>query len=96
VTISQKVKRLGPEAHYSLASNAKVKNGWRYTSTPPHVFMAWSLIKQRYYFTFIILRSDIVDYNWIYEQKFLILCIAALILLVTSANRRSVLTINER
>jgi len=28
-------------------SSAEVKNAWSYASTPPHVFMAWCLIKHR-------------------------------------------------
>jgi len=29
------------EADHSLPSSAKVKNAWRYNSTPQYVFMAW-------------------------------------------------------
>jgi hypothetical protein len=32
------------QADHSPKSTAEVKNGWRYTCTPPYAFMAWSLI----------------------------------------------------
>jgi hypothetical protein len=48
------VKRPQCDTVYSLPSSAEVKNGWRYTSSPPYVFMPWSLIKQRDSFTFIV------------------------------------------
>jgi hypothetical protein len=28
-------------------SSAKVKNAWKYTSTPQYTFMAWCLVKHR-------------------------------------------------
>jgi hypothetical protein len=34
------------------ASSAEIKNAWRYTSTPPYVFMMWYLFKHRDNFTF--------------------------------------------
>jgi hypothetical protein len=51
------VKRPGREADHSPPSSAEVKNVWRYTSTPPYVFMAWCLVKQRDNFTFTILKE---------------------------------------
>jgi hypothetical protein len=41
------VKYPGHEADHSAPSNDDVKNEWSYTSTVPHVFMAWFLIKHR-------------------------------------------------
>jgi hypothetical protein len=41
------VKRPGCEVDHSPPSSAEVKNGWRCTSTPPHVCVAWSLLKHR-------------------------------------------------
>jgi hypothetical protein len=40
---SPAVKWPGCEADHSPSSSAEVKNEWRYTSTPPYVFMAWCL-----------------------------------------------------
>jgi len=37
------VKRPGREADHSTPSSAEVKNAWRYTSTPQHVFVVWCL-----------------------------------------------------
>jgi hypothetical protein len=42
----------GSEADHSPPSSAKVKNTWSYTSTPPHVLMAWCLIKHSDNFAF--------------------------------------------
>jgi len=39
------IKRLEREADQSPPSVAEVKRLWSYTSTPPHVLMAWCLIK---------------------------------------------------
>jgi hypothetical protein len=51
------VKRLGCEAVHSLLSSAKVKNTWRYTSTPyMHMCLAWCLRKAMlclYVFTYV-------------------------------------------
>jgi hypothetical protein len=44
-------KRPEHEADHSCQYNAEVKNAWNYTSTPPYVFMARCLIKQRDNFT---------------------------------------------
>jgi hypothetical protein len=41
------VKQLGCEADHSYPSSAKVKNAWRYTSTPIYIFMAWYVAKHR-------------------------------------------------
>jgi hypothetical protein len=47
------VKWLGRETDRSPSSSAKVKNAWRYTSTFPHVFMAWYFVNaQELYLTF--------------------------------------------
>jgi hypothetical protein len=43
-TVSPGVKCPGHEAEYSPPSSAKVKNAWRYTSTPLYVLMAWCLL----------------------------------------------------
>jgi hypothetical protein len=37
----------GGEADHLPPCSAEVKNAWGYTSTLPHVFMAWYLIKHR-------------------------------------------------
>jgi hypothetical protein len=42
VALSPGVKCPGLEADSSHLSSAEVKNAWSYTSTYPHVFMAWS------------------------------------------------------
>jgi hypothetical protein len=42
------VKRSGREAKYSPPSSAEAKNAWGYTSTPPHVFLAWCLKTHMY------------------------------------------------
>jgi len=57
--VSSGVKGPGLEADHSLPSSADVKNSWSYTFTPPYVFIAWYLVKQRDNFTFTFLcRSD--------------------------------------
>jgi hypothetical protein len=50
--LSPEVKRPGREADQSPLSISEV-NAWDYTSTPPYVFMAWYLVKQKDNFTFI-------------------------------------------
>jgi hypothetical protein len=45
--LSPGVKRPGREADHSPPSTAGVKNAWRYIPTPPHVFLAQCLIKNR-------------------------------------------------
>jgi hypothetical protein len=47
-----RVKRPECEADYSPPSGTEVKNVWRSSSTPQHVFMVWYLIKHRDSFTF--------------------------------------------
>jgi len=37
----------GREADHSPPSSAEVKNAWSCASTPPYMFMAWCLIRQR-------------------------------------------------
>jgi hypothetical protein len=44
-TLSQWVKKPGPEADHSPPSSADVKNSWRYTSTPIHLHYYYFLIK---------------------------------------------------
>jgi len=41
------IKLPAREADHSPPSCAEAKTLWSYTSTPPHTFMAWCLIKQR-------------------------------------------------
>jgi hypothetical protein len=43
------IKRLILEADHTSPFNAKVNNVWSYTSIPLDVFMAWYLIKYRYF-----------------------------------------------
>jgi hypothetical protein len=43
-TLVPRVKQPGHEDDHSSSSSAKVKNMWSYISTPPYVFMMWSLI----------------------------------------------------
>jgi hypothetical protein len=42
------------EANHSPPSNAEVKNAWSYTSTTPHVFSPWHLVKYKNNFTFAL------------------------------------------
>jgi len=44
--LSLGVRWLGHEADHLLPSSAKVKNAWRYNSTPQYAFMAWHLIRE--------------------------------------------------
>jgi hypothetical protein len=41
------VKLLKRDADHSPPSSVEVKNAWRYTSTPPYVFLAWYLVKDK-------------------------------------------------
>jgi hypothetical protein len=41
------IKRPGCEANHSPPTSVEFKNAWSYTSTLPHVFMSWYLIKHR-------------------------------------------------
>jgi hypothetical protein len=43
----------GMKPNHSHPSSAEVKNDWRYTSSPPYVFMVW-IIKDGDNSTFII------------------------------------------
>jgi hypothetical protein len=52
--LSLGVKRPGREADHSPPSSAEVNKAWRYTSTPPYVFMAWCLVKHRNKFIFTL------------------------------------------
>jgi len=59
------------EADHSPPSSSEVNKAWSYTSTPPYVFMAWSLVQHRdnltvlylhiFYFTFIYCRYKSVS-----------------------------------
>jgi hypothetical protein len=40
-------KAVGRQAYHSLPYSAKVKNAWSYTSSSPHVFMAWCILQHR-------------------------------------------------
>jgi hypothetical protein len=51
----RRVKTSGREADHSPPSSVEVKNPWSYTSTPPHVLIAWYLVKHRSNFTFLFL-----------------------------------------
>jgi len=41
------IKRPKREANQSPSSSAEIRNTWSYTSTPPYVFMARCLVKDR-------------------------------------------------
>jgi hypothetical protein len=45
--VSPGVKWSGREYDHLPLSSADVKSAWSYTSTPPYVFTAWSLVKHR-------------------------------------------------
>jgi hypothetical protein len=47
VAVSVDVKQPEREADHSPPCRVEVKNTWRSISTPPHVFVAWCLIKYR-------------------------------------------------
>jgi hypothetical protein len=47
VVLTLGVKPSKHEADHTFQSSAKVKNAWRYTSTPPYIFMTWQLITTR-------------------------------------------------
>jgi hypothetical protein len=48
------VKQLEHEAEHSHPSTARAKKLWSFTSTPPSIFIAWCLMKQRENFTFYL------------------------------------------
>jgi hypothetical protein len=52
--LSLGVKWPDHEYGHSPPSSAEVKNVWSYTSTPPYVYMAWCLVKQRHNFTYTL------------------------------------------
>jgi hypothetical protein len=52
VALSPRLKWPEREADHSPPSSADIKNAWSYTSTPPHVFTAWCVMKHRGNFTF--------------------------------------------
>jgi hypothetical protein len=49
-------KRPVSEADHSPPSISKVKNAWRYTSTPQYAFMAWFLIRQQIFLHGVVLN----------------------------------------
>jgi len=55
------VKRPGYKADHSPPYSAEIKNVWKYTSTPPYVFVVWCLVKKTekltFNFTFANVRS---------------------------------------
>jgi len=53
LAISSGLKQPSHEADCSPPSGAEIHHAWRYTSTPPYVFMVWCLIKHRVNFTCI-------------------------------------------
>jgi hypothetical protein len=57
VTIFSGIRRPGSEVDISHLSIADV-NAWRYTSTPPYVFMAWCLVKHRDNFIFTLISDN--------------------------------------
>jgi hypothetical protein len=42
------------ETDHSHPSNVEVKSAWSCTSSPPHVFMVWYLVKHRGNFNFLL------------------------------------------
>jgi hypothetical protein len=44
-------KLLDTLSYIVIGLNSELKNTWSYTSTPPYVFMAWYLVKNRDNFT---------------------------------------------
>jgi hypothetical protein len=45
--LTRGVKRPGREAEHSPPCSTEVKNAWGYTSTPPHAFRMWYILKHR-------------------------------------------------
>jgi hypothetical protein len=58
--LSPGVKRPKCEPDLSPPSNADVKDAWSYNSTPPYIFMVWSLIKHRDNFTLLDKRNCLI------------------------------------
>jgi len=56
--MGERLKHPGYIADHSPPSSGNVKNAWSYTSTPPYVFMAWSLVKHMD-FTYV-LQLDLI------------------------------------
>jgi hypothetical protein len=50
--LSLGVKRRDVKLTTPLLLMPRSKNAWKYTSTPPYVFIAWCLVKHRDNFTF--------------------------------------------
>jgi len=46
------------QGSHSPPSNVKIKNTWKYTSSPSHILMVWCLIKHRGNFTSIQILSN--------------------------------------
>jgi hypothetical protein len=71
--LSLGLKWPGDEANHSPPSKAEVRNEWSYNSTPPYVFMAWCLIKQRIHFhgvAFVKHRENFT-FTFIYTPYFI-------------------------
>jgi hypothetical protein len=49
------------EADHSPPSRLEVKNAWRYTSTPPYIFMAWCLIKHRDFAFSPLIETELIE-----------------------------------
>jgi hypothetical protein len=55
------LKQLEREADHLSISSDKVKNAWSFISTPPYVFVAWCLIKDRDNLTLRNIKMDIKE-----------------------------------
>jgi hypothetical protein len=67
--LSLGIKWPGHEAEHTLPSSAEVKNVWSCISTPPYVFLAWWLVKQRICLNGVVLikhRNSITLYRFAY------------------------------
>jgi len=64
------IKWLGSEADHSPPSSTAVKNACSYTSTPPYIFTAWCLVRQRENFILPLPKRVSTAYTWIYCNKF--------------------------
>jgi hypothetical protein len=65
--LSLGVKQPGHEAGHSPPSSAKVKNAWRYISTPQYAFRAWCSVKstETTFFTFTLMFTE----HYVLQQK---------------------------
>jgi hypothetical protein len=58
------IRRPGLEAHHSSAYSAEGKNAWSYESTPPNVFMIFSLdAAQRQNFLYFFCQAESSSYS---------------------------------